>query len=591
MLTARRAGHLRVARSGLAVILLIATATAAAADGTPLHTPTRPEAGRPNMLFILADDLGYSDIGAFGGEIRTPNLDALASQGRLLLQQHSGQTCAPTRAMLMSGTDQHLTGISEQGAVAGSVPDYQQGLPGYEGYLNFRSLVLPRLLRDGGYHTYMAGKWNLGSEQDQRPNARGFESSFALINAYGYHWGPREGHVLPAQDSSFIYTQDDVPVTIDADYFSTQVFTDKLIGFLDQHAGDGKPFFAYAAYTAPHWPLLATDGYIDRYKGKYDVGYDAIRERRLARQKALGIIPEDFTPATLRPDAEMPTWDQLSDEQKKDQARRMEIYAAMVEELDANIGRLIEYLRRTGQYDNTLIWFQSDNGAEGRSNDVSDGYDNSYDNLGRYGSFIVYGPRWAEVSATPFWLWKSTPAEGGISVPTIVRMPQQYRSRRPVTQLTSVQDVLPTFLEAAGIPDPGTEYDGQEVNPITGYSALGVLENRSHAVRPRGSAFAGEQSNQRFVRKDGWKIDYIEPPYGTGDWQLFNLAQDRGETTDVSARYPDKRAELIGDWDNYVERFGVALPPEDSATATPAVEPATRTPDHDAELMPVDRRR
>ena len=542
------------------------------------------EPARPNVLFILADDLGYSDIGAYGGEIHTPNLDTLAAEGRLLMQHYSGRTCAPTRAMLMAGTDQHVTGISEQGSVAGSVLDYQKGKPGYEGYLNQRSLVLPQLLRDAGYHTYMAGKWNLGAEATQRPNARGFESSFALLNAYGYHWGRRGDSVLPAQDDSFIYTENDTPVTPPADFFSTDYFTDKLIQFIDQPRSDGQPFFAYAAYTAPHWPLLASDDFIDRYKGQYDVGYTVIRERRLARQKQLGLLPAALAPATLRPDSELPEWDQLSAADKQDQARRMEVYAAMVEQLDYNVGRLIQHLKQTGQYDNTLIWFQSDNGAEGSSSGIAQSkdarYDNSLANYGRYGSFITYGSRWAEVSSTPLWLWKFTPAEGGISVPAIVRMPHQASARQPLQQITSVQDVLPTLLELAGAPNPGSTYKGAAVNPITGYSVLPVLQEKPQAiVRPQGTVLAGEQSNQRFVHKDGWKLVRLNPPYGSGGWQLFNIAEDRAEKADVAASNPDKVAELVGEWDAYVTRFGVALPPEssDASTASAAEAPGETT--------------
>lgn len=548
----------------------------------------------PNVVFILADDLGYSDLGAFGGEIHTPNLDTLAAEGRLLLQHHSGQTCAPTRAMLMAGTDQHVTGISEQGSVAGSVLDYQAGHPGYEGYLNERSLVLPKLLHDAGFHTYMAGKWNLGADAGQRPNARGFEQSFALLNAYGYHWGPRAGETLPAQDDTFVYTENDVPVTLDENYFSTREFTDRMLGFLDLPREDGKPFFAYLAYTSPHWPLLATDEFIDRYAGQYDVGYDVIRARRFARQLALGIAPVGTIEAATRPDAEVPAWGALSDEQKQIEARKMEIYAAMVEEMDYNIGRLIQHLKQIGEYDNTLIWFQSDNGAEGSDHGFSSasGYDNSYANLGRYGSFVTYGTRWAEVSATPLWLFKGTPGEGGISVPAIVRMPHQSRSESPISVLTSVQDVLPTLLELAGIADPGSRYDGEDVNPITGYSMAAILQDRSTQVRPAGTVLAGEQSDRRYVRKDNWKLVRLETPYGTGDWQLFDLDQQYTEATDLAAERPDKLAELKADWDNYVETFGVVLPPDDTGTTagtTVGVTSPAASETIPGELAPQDR--
>lgn len=514
---------------------------------------------RPNILLIVADDLGYSDLGAFGGEISTPNLDRLAGEGRLLLDHHSAFTCAPTRAMIHSGTDQHVTGIGNQ-----SIRDYQRGKPGYEGYLNERSLYLPELLKDGGYHTYIAGKWHLGDEERHAPPARGYEQSWVLLPGVSNHFASRASNPLPNNNGP--YRENGKLVQPPANYFSADFFTDKLIEYIGGNLGDGKPFFAFAAYTSPHWPLQAPEAFIDRYKGRYDAGYDAIRNARIARQKQLGIIPQDFKPAaTLPASSTYPSWEQLTPEQRAFEARKMEVYAAMIENLDHNIGRLIVYLKEKGVYDNTLIVFQSDNGPESSRGNQAAGYDNSTANVGRYGSYVYVGPRWAEVSAAPFRAWKSYPTEAGHSVPTIVRLPGQSRQQPAVRALTGIQDLLPTFLDAAGVPNPGSAYKGQPKNPITGVSLLPLLTGRTAQARQPGEVMANEQANRRYLRKDNWKITYFEQPLGKGDWELFDLSNDRAEQIDLSGSQPAKRNELIGEWDRYVARFGVVLPPPPAA--------------------------
>ncbi|MDB4986706.1 MAG: arylsulfatase [Myxococcaceae bacterium] len=513
-------------------------------------------ARRPNILLLVADDLGYSDIGAFGGEINTPNLDTLAAEGRLLTGHHSAATCSPTRSMLISGTDHHLVGL---GTMAELLQHEQQGKPGYEGYLNQKSLSIAQLLSDSGYHTYMAGKWHLGLTEDKSPKAWGFESSFVLTSGAAAHFAPRAGAPTPSE--AVVYREDGVATTVPADFYSSNFYADKLISYLAAHEGDGKLFFAYAAFTEPHWPLQAPDDFIDRYHGRYDGGYEPIRSARLARQKQLGIIPQDFQPNPGLPVSDTnPKWETLTPEQRQVEARHMEVYAAMVENLDHNIGRIIQYLKRTGQYDDTFIFFESDNGAEGGSGFPDTGADNSYANIGRVGSNANYGKRWAEVSATPFRLWKAFSAEGGVSVPAIARLPKSTSSQQLFAGLSHVSDLAPTFLELAQAPDPGSHYKGRDVYPITGHSLLPVLEGGAKSVRAPGEVLVDELFGRRYVRKDQWKLTWIEAPYGTSDWQLYNIDQDRGETTDVSAQQPDVRSSLTSEWDKYVTRVGVVLP-------------------------------
>jgi arylsulfatase A-like enzyme len=418
---------------------------------------------RPNILLIVADDLGFSDLGAFGGEISTPNLDTLAAEGRILTGHRSGSLCSPTRAMITSGTDSHLVGVGRQGGGTGP----QVGKPGYEGYLNDRSLSIAELLRDAGYHTYIAGKWHLGDGEDRSPRARGYESSFVLLPGVATFFN--ELAEPPTEAQAKLYRDNGVHATPPKDFYATNFYTDKLISYIEANRADGKPFFAFAAYTAPHWPLQAPPEYIDRYRGRYDAGYEVIRAQRIARQKALGIIPQAFEASPLLPttDGNPKSWAALTEDQRKDQARRMEIYAAMVENLDANVGRLIRHLKSKGEYDNTFIFFQSDNGAEGGDRDTfvdvshTGPVDNSLANLGRKGSYVGYGPRWAEVGATPFRLWKSYSTEGGIAVPAIARLPRQHEGRVSFGGVTHITDLAPTFLELAGVTAPGSVYKGK----------------------------------------------------------------------------------------------------------------------------------
>ncbi|CAN97900.1 arylsulfatase (aryl-sulfate sulphohydrolase) [Sorangium cellulosum So ce56] len=519
----------------------------------------------PNIVTIVADDLGFSDLGAFGGEITTPNLDTLAAEGRILTGHRSGSLCAPTRAMLVSGTDSHAVGLGRMGGGTGR----QAGQPGYEGYLTDNALSVAEILRDAGYHTYIAGKWHLGDTEDQSPPARGFEKSYVLLPGVATFFN--EFADPPTTAQARLYREDGVYTQPPRDFYATEFYTDKLIQYIESNRADGKPFFAFATYTTPHWPLQAPPEYIDRYRGRYDAGYDAIRERRLERLKSRGVIPQSFTPNPRLPSggSNPKTWEELTPEERIYEARRMEIYAAMVENLDANIGRLIQYLKRVGEYENTFIFFQSDNGAEGGNREGFAATDpsrsgavvNSLENLGRPGSYIGVGPRWAEVSATPFRLWKSYTTEGGIAVPAIARLPGQHQSRPQFDGTTHVIDFLPTVLELAGVPNPGTTYKGREVEPISGRSILPVLEDRATGLRAPGETLIWEHGNHRYVIRDNWKLLWLSAPYGPTPraWSLFDLATDRGEINDVSAAHPDVAAELAAAWSQYAAARGVIL--------------------------------
>lgn len=535
----------------LAAAICLASASAVAAE-------------RPNILLIVADDLGYSDLGAFGGEIATPNLDTLASSGLQLTNMYAAPTCSPTRAMLMSGTDNHLAGL---GTMAEALPQqpFLQGKPGYEGYLNQQAHSIAELLQGGGYRTSMVGKWHLGLAPEQGPDRRGFEQSFTLLEGGGVHFKPRAGST--AKIEQITYRENGQAVQLPDDFYSTDFYTDKLIDYLKAGEDSGKPFFAYAAYTSPHWPLQAPQAWLDKYRGRYDAGYDSVRLARIQRMRDKGLLPKDFQAAAPLPASpQLPTWDQLPPERQRIEARKMEIYAAMVSNLDHNVGRLLDYLRQSGQLDNTLVVFMSDNGAAGERHEVfypaGPGTDNSLANLGRPGSQIDYGMRWAEVSAAPLRLTKGSTAEGGISVPAIVQLPSRLRRQGLERSVARVDDLAPTFLALAALPDPGDSWQGQPKHPITGHSMLPMLQGQAQAA----PVLAGELFGSRYYREGNLKLLGLVPWAKPGEapqplrWQLFDLAADRGEQRDLSAEQPQTLERLKQAWQGYARQVGVVAP-------------------------------
>ena len=531
----------------------------ACSDGQAPGTETAAEAQparRPNILFILADDLGYSDLGAFGSEIPTPNLDALARNGMLLTDFYAGMTCAPTRAMLMSGTDHHVAGMGVQGRPS---REDQRGQPGYEGYLNFRVASLAELMTDAGYNTYMTGKWHLGEEVEHGPRARGFKRSFVSLDGAahlgGWDWrGPQNAR----------YRDGEEIVEVGADFYTTRFYTRRMIEYIEQDRAEGKPFFAYLAYTAPHWPLQAPAEAIARFRGRYDAGYEALYASRFARQKELGLVAADAEPidsARFRP-----RWSELSDEERSFEARRMEIYAAMVSDLDTYVGEVVAYLERIGELDNTFIMFMSDNGAEASRRDlvapisehVGKEYDHSLGNLGAANTYVMYGANWASVSATPFFRNKATAYEGGVKVPAFARFPRMIEAGTRSDGVGTIMDLLPTFLAVAGAQHPGTTYRGMPVVPVKGVSLLPMLSGEATEVHAADTVFGWELLGQRSVRQGDWKIvwDQRRPP-AERRWQLFNLASDPFEQHDLSATNPEQLAVMERLWEQYDAENGV----------------------------------
>lgn len=533
--------------------LVIAVCLAPAAFATP---------AKPNVLLIVADDVGYSDLGAFGGEIDTPNLDELSRHSTQLETLYVAPTCSPTRSMLMSGTDNHLAGVGNMAEmITPHLTPEEIDKPGYEGYLNQRIAALPELMKDAGYHTLMVGKWHLGGGDGQRPQQRGFEQSYALMGGGAAHFKQTAPMQISSDAPEPVYRENDRKIELPVDFYSSRTYTDKLIEYVDESTRDKKPFFAYAAYTAAHLPSQAPDAYLQKYRGRYDQGYEVAAARRIDKLKSLGLVDAAATPAPM-PKGVKP-WSALNPEEKAYSARTMEAYAAMIDAFDHEVGRLITHLKEKGVYDNTLIVFLSDNGPEGNdwSKDVENDkwipkhFDVSLNNIGRPDSFSYEGPAWGQVSAQPFRMFKAYTNEGGVRSASFIRLPFDNKRQR-TDSLVTAMDIMPTVLDAAGITPPGAAYKGRSVEPMKGKSALPMLEGKSLAVHAPDYTLGIELMGRNAIRKGKWKIVYSYEG-GKGAWALYDLATDRGELHDLSTRNPDKLTELLTEWSQYVQQNNV----------------------------------
>ena len=550
-------------RAALVTALVATTAASQAASPSTAGTGKRP-----NIVIILGDDLGFSDMGCFGSEIKTPNLDSLAKAGVRCTQFYTHASCSPTRSMLLSGVDTHLNGLGNMDEW--TAPN-QWGVDGYEGYLNNRVATLPQLLKDAGYHTYMAGKWHMGKAPDQIPAARGFERDFSLLDGAGSYWDMLN---FTAATPKSTFTEDGRYLKkLPKNYYATKTYTDKIIGYIEANRGDGKPFFAYVSHQAPHDPYHLPRDWRNRHVGEYDKGWDAVRQERLKRQIELGIMPAG-TELSERmwfvPDATL-----LAPASRAILGKKMELYAGMVENMDFHVGRLIDYLKKIGEYDNTIFIVFGDNGAEGTdlfkmiagtpgtrdflfaSIQWSQNHPNAW---GDPHSYVGYGPMWAQVSMTPFSQYKGWLAEGGIRNALIVSGPIVKRPKGSINRgVMHVADIMPTLLEVAGASYPKT-VNGQEAPPLMGKSWVRLLAGEEESPRSGQDYLAWEIFGNRAVRQGDWKLRWQYKPYGTEQWELFNLADDVAERHDLASAQPDKVKALLALWDDYVRANKVILP-------------------------------
>jgi arylsulfatase len=496
------------------------------------------KASKPNIILIMVDDMGYSDIGSYGSEIQTPNLDKLAKEGIRFREFYNNSICAPTRASLMTGQYPHKAGMGYF--------DVNLGLPAYQGYLNRQSLTVAEVLKQNGYSTLLSGKWHLGQDSLAWPNQRGFDQFYGFVpGASNYFDIGNYGQAPPV-----MLIKNNQKVRLKEGEYLTNTITDHAIEFLQQQNQTNKPFFLYLAYNAPHWPLQALPEDIAKYKGRYDIGWDSLRVQRLQRQKELGLL--DAKQKISERDPEVPLWDNLTYDQKQLWKAKMEVYAAMLDRVDQNIGRVLQTLKELKKDDNTLIVFISDNGAQGGYAGTARKPQRNSGPIGSPGSYDYQEQNWAYVSNTPLRQYKNNMHEGGISSPFIAWFPKQIKGGSLVKGTGHLIDLAPTFYQLAGAKYPAT-FQGNAIHPLVGKSLVPVLTGAASEVN-RGEPIFWERAGNRAVRKGKWKIVSTFPAY---QWELYDLETDRGETKNVASQNPQVVNELSADYFKWADRTGV----------------------------------
>ena len=547
----------------LVTLLTSSVAAFSSCSEQAAESPQTAGQASPNIMLILADDLAYSDLGAYGSEIETPNIDLLAKQGVMFTRFHTSAMCSPSRAMLLTGVDQHKNGY-------GSMGEYlaieQRGQPGYEGYLNNQVVTVANMLKTSGFNTYMTGKWHLGDSS--LPSNRGFDRSFILLQGAGSHFN-NTGYA--PQRTTVDYYRNTTPVELPDNFYSSDFYTSEMIQYIEEGRDSEDPFFGYLAFSAPHFPLHAPSNLIEKYVERYQVGWDIIRKQRHESLKTLGLIDRQALMAK-RLDG-VPAWGELDTEEQRYQAKKMAVYAAMVDSVDQNIGKLVAYLKSINEYDNTVFIFLSDNGPE--SNDfasertvpsvtdwIADTFDNRYENLGNESSFIYYGKPWAHVGAAAHRFHKTVMTQGGINSPLIISHPNSLPQNRIVSEFSSVVDITPTILELVSASHPGTQFQGRLVHGMDGRSILPYLRSQEESIYPPGTGNGFELFGHNAFISANWKILRLMDPYGNFTWGLYDLDKDPAELNDLSVQFPGIFQEMLALYADYESRNGLIQVPE-----------------------------
>lgn len=498
-------------------------------------------AKKPNIIIILADDMGYSDIGCFGSITKTPNLDGMAKTGLLMTQFYNASRCCPSRASLLTGLYQHQAGVGDM------VNTRKE--PAYQGYLNNNCITIAEALKGSGYNTYMAGKWHVGTAQDHWPVKRGFDHYFGLIDGAGSYFRPTHPY---RPNQHLTVALDDQPYTPGDNFYATDAYAGYAVKYIKDNKTTGKPFFLYMAFTAPHWPLNALPEDIAKYKGKFMVGWDKLREERFNRMKQLGII--NSTTQLSPRDKNVPDWNSLTEQEKQTWDDKMATYSAMIDRMDQNIGRIRQALKETGQDQNTVIMFLSDNGASSESikgngftpemiaANLKPASDPS--------SFTAYGFTGANVSNTPLTLFKHWVYEGGIATPFIVNYPAVIKAHKKSEQPGHIVDLMATCLDLAGAQYPKT-YHNNTIKPTEGISLLPLIQGKTWKGH---NALFFEHEGNRAVRQGDWKL---VSEYPANQWHLYNIVQDRSETNDLATQNPEKVKALTALYEQWANRIGV----------------------------------
>ena len=498
-------------------------------------------AKKPNIVLIMADDMGYSDIGCYGGEIDTPNINRLAANGIRFTQFYNTARCCPTRASLMTGLYPHQVGM-------GWMTVRDLGTEGYRGDLNNRGVTIAEVLKQAGYGTYMAGKWHLtfdkywNGPKHSWPRQRGFDRFYGTIAGAGSYYTP----VTLTRDNTRIEAPSE-------GYYYTDAISDNACTFISEHcqAKQDNPFFLYVAYTAPHWPLHAKPEDIAKYRGKYLKGWDALRQERYARMIEMGLIDKKW--ALTPREKNITPWAQVDKKRREWMDLKMAIYAAQIDCMDQGIGRILSTLEKEGQLENTLIFFLSDNGGNAEVGPW--GFDNKKDGvLGENSSFSSYGASWANASNTPFRRYKHWVHEGGIATPLIVHWPARVKDHGQFRwQPGHVIDIMATCVDVAGATYPAN-YKGFDILPPEGKSLVPAFDNKKIERK----AIYWEHEANRAVRFGKWKlVSMYRSRDNYGPWELYDMENDRTETKDLASKYPDLVQKMSAMWLRYAERANV----------------------------------
>lgn len=515
---------------------------------------TAPPAVRPNFVLVLVDDAAFMDFGIYGGEARTPVIDRLARRGMIFSNYHSSPLCAPSRAMLLTGLDNHRTGLA---TIPEVLPPEHRGQPGYGMSLEPGVVTVADRLQAAGYRTYMTGKWHLGHGEGDLPDAHGFDHSFVLDASGADNWD--EKPYMPYYRTADWF-EDGAQAHLPDDFYSSEFLVDRMIDYIDADAGSSDPFFAYLAFQAIHIPVQAPREFTENYVETYRDGWEALRQARASRAVDLGLVPAT-TSALPLPDR-MRAWTDLSEDDQALYARSMAVNAGMLEAMDHHLGRLVEHLESTGQFDNTIFIVTSDNGPE-PSHPVGEpgfgtwmnlhGYTRQLENLGERGSYAFIGPEWAMAAAAPFNLFKFYASEGGLRVPFLIAGPGIARGQH--SQAAGyVTDVTPTILDLAGL--------SSVTGDVTGRSLRRVITGQADTAYAPGDAVGFEVSGNSALFRGEFKLVRNMPPWGDGSWQLFDLAVDPGETFDLAAQQPALTAAMLDDYAAYAAANGVLDLPE-----------------------------
>jgi arylsulfatase/uncharacterized sulfatase len=544
-----------VAHCALLLGLVCTLSSVAAAPTTP--------AKRPNIVILLADDWGFTDVGAYGSEISTPHLDDLAKQGVKFSNFHASASCSPSRSMLMTGVDNHLNGV---GNMRETIPREHMGKPGYLSVLNQNVVTVATLLKDSGYRTYAAGKWHIGKEPHNLPDQRGFDRSIVMGDSGSDNWEPSKRY-LDLTDKVYWYEDGKEPV-MPKDFYTSEFYVSRAIDYIRSGQGSGKPFFAYVAFQANHIPVQAPRAFIDKYRGAYKDGWTALRRARRDKAAALGLIPADTPMATMNTTLD---WNTLTAEERAYQERRMEVYAGMAEAMDYHVGRLIAHLKASGEYDNTVFVFLSDNGAEASDPyavplgrvflDLN--YNRDIDRLGSKGAYSIIGPSWGSAAASPLSTYKFYAGEGGIRVPLIIAGVPGMQHNAVQQSFAHINDIAPTLLDLAQVARPGPSYHGRPIEVMLGKSLLPVLRGAAERVHAVGEAIGYELSGNKAVFKGDLKLVSNLKPVGDGIWHLYDISKDPGETQDLKDALPEAFKTMQADYENYAAANDVLPMPDD----------------------------